>query len=66
MELLFSNYLGDYSYSFQVVCRINLLYSYSFLVLYAECGYRKEFSSGIYKNFLELQLHNLMVFEFNM
>ena len=41
-------------------------YSYSLLVFLADCSYRKEFPSGILKNFLRLQLHDLIVFEFKM
>ena len=48
------------------VCRINLHYSYSFLVLVAECSYRKEFPSGILGKFQQLQLHKLIVFELKM
>ena len=45
------------------VFRIKKHYSYSFLMFLAECSYRKEFPSGILKNILQLQLHDLMVFE---
>ena len=66
MKLLFWNYFGDYSYSFQGSSEKNWHYSYSFLAFLAECSYRKEFPSGILKNFRQLQLHDLMVFESKM
>ena len=43
------------------VRRINLHDSYSFLVLCAECT-----PLWYFKNLLQLQLHDLMVFEFQM
>ena len=45
------------------VFRMNLHYSYSFVVYLAECSYRKYFPSGIPENFRQLQLRDLMVFE---
>ena len=35
----------------------------SFLVFLAEASYRKYFLSGVLQNFLQLQFHDLMVFD---
>ena len=66
MELLFSNYLGDYSYSFQGSSELITITVTVSLFLLAEWSYRKQFPSGIPKNFRQLQLHDLMVFELEM
>ena len=65
-KILFSNYSGDYSYSFQGCFEFKKDYSYRFLGFLAECSYRNECPSGIFKNFPQLQSHNSMVFEFMM
>ena len=65
MKLLFSNYLGHYSYSFQgSVELISITVTVSFFC--AQTSYRKESPSGIFKSLLPLQLHNLMVLELKM
>ena len=48
------------------VFSINLHSSYSFLLVLAERSYRKQFISGIFKNVLQLQSHDVLAFEFNM
>ena len=63
MKLWFSNCLEHYSYSFQG-SRINLHYSYSFLVALAECSYRIEAPPRFLKNYMQLQLHASLVLEF--
>ena len=66
MKLLFSNYLGDYSYSFQGSSELIIILQLQFPCFLAEWSYRKEFPSGIVKNYRQLQLHDLMVFELEM
>ena len=66
-EIMFFKLVKGLQLQFSGVSRINLHYSYSFLVVFfAERSYRKEFPSGMFKNLLQLQLHDLMVFEFKM
>ena len=50
MKLLFSNYLGDYSYSFQGSVELICITVAVSLFFYAEYGYSIEFSCGIFKN----------------
>ena len=66
MELLFSNYLGHYSYSFQVsVELICITFTVFFVFFCAECSYRKLFPSAILKALLQSQQHELIVFKLN-
>ena len=44
------------------VWRISLHYSYSFLVLFAECSNRNKFPSWLFKKLLQLQLHDFKGF----
>ena len=62
MKVLFSNCLGDYSYSFRGSSEL-LCITVTVSLFLAERSCMKEFPSGILKNLLQLQLHNLMVFE---
>ena len=65
MKLFFSNYLGDYSYSFQgsfELTRITVTVSlFSSRMQLQEIIPLRDFPE-----FLQLQLHDLMVFEFKM
>ena len=65
MKSLFSNYLGDYSYSCKGSSEKNffaLQLQFPGFFFLTECSYNKLFPSGFLKNFLPLQLHDLMVF----
>ena len=66
MKLLFSNYLGYYSYSFQGSSELISITVTVSLFFLAERSYRKEFPQGTLKKLLQLQLHDLMVFELDM
>ena len=58
--------LGDYSYSFQGSVEISSIAVTVSLPYFGECSYSKQFPSGIFENLLQLQLDDLMVFNFKM
>ena len=60
MKLLFLSCLEDYSYNFQGSSELISITITVPLFFLAECSYKKEFPSGILKNFLQLQSHDLM------
>ena len=62
MKLLFSNYRGDCSYSFQWSSELSSTTVTASLCL-AEYSHRRLLLSGLLKNFLHLQLHDSIVFE---
>ena len=67
MKLLFSNYLGRYSYPFQGSFElISITVTVSLFFLRKAVTENNSPQSGIFKNLLQLQLHDLMVFELEM
>ena len=73
IKLLFSNYLGRYSYSFRARQELIFRYSYSFVGLTGICLYsyssvqlHKKMVRGIIFENYSLQLHKKMVFELKM
>ena len=62
MKLLFSNYLGGYNYSFRGSSKL-ISITVTVSLFSAECSYRTKFPSGVFRNCLHLQLHDLIVFE---
>ena len=65
MKLLSSNYLGNYSYSFQGSPEL-ISITVTVSLFSSRIQLQERIPQGILKNFLRLQLHDLMVFELKM
>ena len=66
MKFSFSNYLGGYSYSFQGSFELNSITAAVSLFFSSRMQLQEILPSGISDNFLQLQLHDLMVFKLEM